>query len=66
MHYDPDKAEQFIEHFADIYRYVLDINKKHLVTLEEELHFLESYLFLQSIRFGDNIKLEKAITEVSA
>ncbi|MFK7933363.1 MAG: sensor histidine kinase [Saprospiraceae bacterium] len=63
VHYDPEKAEQFIEHFADIYRYVLDINKKHLVTLEEELHFLESYLFLQSIRFGDNIKLEKSITE---
>lgn len=63
VHYDPEKAEAFIEHFADIYRYVLDINKKNLVTLEEELHFLESYLFLQSIRFGNNIKLDQDIGE---
>lgn len=64
VHYDAEKAEAFIEHFADIYRYVLDINKKNLVTLEEELQFLDSYLFLQSIRFGGHLKLDNSIDDL--
>ncbi len=63
IHYDVKKADDFIQHFSDIYRYVLDINKQRLVTLNEELQFLESYLFLQQIRFGENIHIDSKIDQ---
>lgn len=63
VHYDAQKADLFIQHFSDIYRYVLNLNKRRLVTLEEELQFLHSYLFLQRIRFGDHIKIESSLNE---
>ncbi len=65
IHYDVKKADAFIEHFSDIYRYVLDMNQNKLVTLQQELDFLESYLYLQSIRFGENINLVSSINDES-
>ncbi len=54
---DPDKAARFIKQLSDVYRYVLDSRGKELVPLEEELKFLESYLFLQRIRFGNKLRI---------
>ncbi|HRI80739.1 MAG TPA: histidine kinase [Cyclobacteriaceae bacterium] len=54
----PDKAAKFIKQLSEVYRYVLDTREKEVVSLKEELKFLESYLFLQQIRFGDNLKVE--------
>lgn len=48
---DPEKALIFNREFAKIYRYVLDSKDKLVVTLQEELNFLNSYLYLQKIRF---------------
>ncbi|RUM64384.1 MAG: histidine kinase, partial [Sulfurimonas sp.] len=42
---DPKKAERFIHKFSDIYRYVLDSREKELVPLEEELNFINKYIF---------------------
>ena len=52
---DPGKAEDFIDEFAELYRYILDQNEKDLVTLNEELEISKSYVFLQKIRFEDGI-----------
>lgn len=54
---DQDKAAKFIKQLSEVYRYVLDSRDKEMVALEEELRFLESYLFLQKIRFGDKLQL---------
>lgn len=48
---DPKKALVFTKEFSKIYRYVLDINERMVVSLGEELNFLNSYLYLQKIRF---------------
>jgi sensor histidine kinase YesM len=48
---DPDKAVVFTREFSKIYRYVLDSNDKLMVTLQDELNFLYSFLYLQKIRF---------------
>jgi LytS/YehU family sensor histidine kinase len=48
---DPDKAVVFTREFSKIYRYVLDSNDKLIVTLQDELNFLYSFLYLQKIRF---------------
>jgi LytS/YehU family sensor histidine kinase len=55
---DQDKAVRFIKQLSEVYRYVLDTRDRELVSLNEELEFLEAYLFLQKIRFGDNLKTE--------
>lgn len=53
---DQDKAVKFIKQLSEVYRYVLDTRDQEVVSLQEELEFLKSYLFLQSIRFGNNLK----------
>jgi LytS/YehU family sensor histidine kinase len=55
---DQDKAAKFIKQLSEVYRYVLDSRDKEVVPLEEEKKFLNSYLFLQQIRFGDKLMLE--------
>jgi len=55
---DQDKAVKFIKQLSEVYRHVLDTRDKELITLEEEYKFLESYLFLQQIRFGDKLKFQ--------
>jgi sensor histidine kinase YesM len=52
---DQGKAVSFIRKLSDVYRYVLDHREKEIVTLDEEMKFVNSYLFLQKIRFSENI-----------
>jgi two-component system, LytTR family, sensor kinase len=55
---DPAKALIFNREFAKIYRYVLDSKDKLVVTLQEELNFLNSYLYLQKIRFDTALQYQ--------
>jgi sensor histidine kinase YesM len=55
---DQDKAAQFIKQLSEVYRYVLDSREKELVPMADELHFVQSYLYLQQIRFGENLKVK--------
>jgi sensor histidine kinase YesM len=55
---DQDKAAKFIKQLSDVYRYVLETRDKELVSLDDELKFLNSYLFLQQIRFGNKLKVD--------
>ncbi len=63
VHTDPDKAEEFINKFASVYRYVLNIQDRNVVTLNEELDFLKSYMYLQKIRFNEGLNFEIDIDE---
>lgn len=54
---------QFVEKLSHVYRYVLQYGEREKVLLSEELSFVESYLFLQGIRFGENIKVEIDISD---
>lgn len=55
---NPDKAIEFVKKLSEVYRYVLDQKDQELVALETELKFLESYIFLQKIRFGTNLDVQ--------
>ncbi len=46
-----DKAVDFINELSKVYRYVLDNKNAELVTLYEELEFLNHYTYLLNIRF---------------
>ncbi|MCF8378432.1 MAG: histidine kinase [Bacteroidales bacterium] len=52
---DVKKAQQFIDEFSQIYRYVLETIEQPVATLGKELDFMRSYLFLQQIRYGDTL-----------
>lgn len=58
VHRNPDEAVRFIKQLSEVYRYVLETRDKELVSLGEELRFLDAYLFLQRIRFGDKLQLD--------
>lgn len=62
---DADKSAVFIKQLSEVYRYVLEVRNKELVPLEDELKFVESYLYLQQIRFGDKLKIENKLQGVS-
>lgn len=61
IHENPKKAEEFTEHLAGVYRYILQTNKLQWVTLEEEMEFVESYLFLHQIRLSGSFSCELVI-----
>lgn len=54
---DVEKATHFVHKLADVYRYVLEQKENELVPLKEELKFLEDYIYLQKIRFGENLQV---------
>jgi two-component system, LytTR family, sensor kinase len=62
---DQDKAVDFINQLAKVYRYVLDSRNSELLTLREELLFMESYLYLLQIRFDTSLKIDMEIDEPS-
>ena len=60
---DQDKAAKFIKRLSEVYRYLLETREREIVPLEEEKKFLNAYLFLQQIRFGDKLKLRISLDE---
>ena len=52
---DVRKAQQFIDEFSNIYRYVLETIEQPVTSLSKEIDFSRSYLFLQQIRYGKNL-----------
>jgi sensor histidine kinase YesM len=63
---DQDKAVTFIKQLSEVYRYVLDTREKEVVALKEELDFLNSYLFLQKIRFGEKLNIDIRLQNVKS
>lgn len=55
---DQKQAVSFIRQLGDLFHYVLDSRDKELVSLDEELRFMDSYIFLLKTRFGEKLKLD--------
>ena len=55
IEYNPANAVRFTRNLSDVYRYVLQSQDKTLITLGEELEFIQSYLFLHEVRLGNCI-----------
>ncbi len=54
---DKSKASDFLNDFAELYRYVLEVSSKQLVPLEEELNFAKSYFRIMQHKFGNGYEL---------
>ncbi|QJW92275.1 histidine kinase [Spirosoma taeanense] len=55
---EPDKAEQFVDEMAKVYRYLLQTNQSQLTTLSAELEFVDSYYHLLKTRYQAGIELQ--------
>ena len=54
---NPQKAVEFTTQFSKVYRRLLELREQPLVTLEQETEFVESYLFLQKMRFSESLQV---------
>jgi len=54
---DPKLTRRMIEHLGDLLRMSLESKDRQEVPLAEELAFLEHYLEIQKIRFGDQLRI---------
>lgn len=59
---DSKTAVEFIAKLSDIYRYILENDEKSVVTLQEELNFLDNYVFLLQMRHQSAVVVDKDIS----
>lgn len=60
---DQDLASKYVGQLSNVYRSVLEAGKNEVITVGEELKMLESYIFLQSIRFEDRFRVDIQLDE---
>lgn len=53
---EKEKSLEYISQLSKVFRYILQSDKKGLVTLEEELNFVESFSYLQEVRYADKLR----------
>ena len=58
-----DKAIEFTDRFSHLYRAMLNLRDQSLITLREELDFVDTYIFLQKTRYDHAIQYQLTITE---
>lgn len=56
---DDTSAHHYLQQLAAMFRYTLQ--KEKVVTLKEELEFSNAYLYMMTIRYGDNLKVTESI-----
>jgi len=59
----PEVAQEYLNHLSSVLRYTLQVNENKLVSLNDELQFVESYFFLIKLRFNKNITLVQNIND---
>jgi len=59
----PELATDFIKKLSDIYRYVLEQNDKEIVSIKEEMKFVEDYIYLSKMRFGEGLIFNSRLTK---
>ncbi|MBL4668519.1 MAG: histidine kinase [Flavobacteriales bacterium] len=55
---DTEGSYDYIVLFADLVRNTLNYSNKDFISIEKEIEFLEVYLKLEKLRFGDDFKYE--------
>ena len=58
---NPKLARTMIEHLGDLLRLSLESKNRQEIPLSEEVAFLEHYLEIQKLRFGDRLKVDLRI-----
>lgn len=61
VHSSKEQARKLITQLSDIFRYALDSHAGEMVKLIHEIDFIENYIKVQQVRFGDRLQFEKSI-----
>ncbi|MGB5821770.1 MAG: histidine kinase [Saonia sp.] len=61
MYEDRDLASDFVSRLASSYRYILDNREEDLVSLEKELSFLDSFIFMMNVRHQGSLRINTDI-----
>jgi len=59
----PETAQNYVNNLSRALRYTLQSNEKQLVTLKEEMTFMDSYIYLIKLRFDTNLSVSISINE---
>ncbi len=54
---DPAAAEEMIANLSELLRLALSVRDRHEVTVRQELDYLECYLAIEHVRFGDRLQV---------
>ena len=54
---DPEAAVRYTTKFSKLYRMSIEHSDEKLIGLEKELEFLNAYIFLQKIRYSENLRI---------
>ena len=60
---NPSQAIAFTGHFSKVYRSMLEIGSESLIPLAQETEFVRSFLFLQQMRFADNLVIQLTLPD---
>src|SRR4029077_11602189 len=58
---DPEGARRMCEGLGDFLRRTLALGARDSVTLSEELMLVDRYLDIEQLRFGDRLRVERAV-----
>jgi two-component system, LytTR family, sensor kinase len=56
-----EQARKVITQLSDIFRYALDSHGDQMVKLIKELDFIDNYIRIQQVRFGEHLKFVKRV-----
>lgn len=62
---DQEQAVKYIKKLSEVYRYILEYKDKDRIPLQTEIKCVESYVYLQKIRFGENLTIQIDTNSVS-
>lgn len=63
IHSSKDQARKVITQLSDIFRYALESHTGKMVKLGQEIDFIENYIRIQQVRFGDRLHFQKHVDD---
>lgn len=61
LYTDVELADEFIQQLSRNYRYVLETRNREMVSLEEEMQAIDTFLFLAETRFREKLEVDIAV-----
>jgi len=57
------KTLEYVDKLSDVFRYILQSDRKGLVTLEEELEFMQAFRYMMEVRFANKLTFSVDVPE---